>query len=60
MCRRLLGRRTQLDPTLLEQVLDALVGKGLVERLQARTIPKNAATSSIKPLKSEDTDNTIG
>ena len=49
LCRRLLGERSQIDVAVLEQVLDNLVNKGLVKRMQIRTIPKNAATSSIKP-----------
>ncbi|AEM38998.1 protein of unknown function DUF2250 [Pyrolobus fumarii 1A] len=49
MCRRLLGERTQLDPALLERVLEAIAEKGLVKRMQSKTVPKNTATSSIKP-----------
>ena len=47
----MLDERTQLDPTLLEQVLDALVGKGLVERLQARTIPEKRSNIEHKAFE---------
>ncbi len=49
LCRRLLGERQQIDTTQLERVLDNLANKRLVKRMQIRTIPRNTATSSIKP-----------
>ena len=49
MARRLLGRRTRIDPTALEEALEQLAAEGLVERLESRIVPKSTATSSIKP-----------
>jgi len=49
MGKRLLGERTNIDPSDIKEVCIKLQEMGLVKRKEGKTLPKRTPTSSIKP-----------
>jgi len=49
MGKRLLGKRTNIDPLIIRETCIKLCEMGLVGRRDGKTLPKRTPTSSLKP-----------